>query len=223
MIHIWRLWKLFNFEDPHLPCTSTSNLLSSPTPLTLDGQFQTNLPRLSLSPSPNDNQSIRRKYNPRMTIICYKILLSGRLSCPAFLGLFFIKLKYHYLLFWGFIFFRVQFSKNITKCLSFIIIHILVLISQSTCFIWTTWKCKQTMEQQPNRAYERTKLKQKQNQRTSHSNWSHVVLFDLAHKQCRASLKDTFSLPSESKGIFLVNSILIAQHDAWSWRKPNFL
>ena len=31
-------------------------------------------------PSPNDNQSIKRKRNPRMTIICYQDLPSGKLS-----------------------------------------------------------------------------------------------------------------------------------------------
>ena len=28
-------------------------------------------------PSPNDNQSIKWKHNPRMTIICYQVFLSG--------------------------------------------------------------------------------------------------------------------------------------------------
>ena len=37
----------------------------------------------------------------------------------------------------------------------------LVLILQSTCFICTTWKRKQTMEQQPHRACEQTKSKHK--------------------------------------------------------------
>ena len=58
---------------------------------------------------------------------------------------------------------------------------LLVLILQSTCFICTTWKCKQTMEQQPHRACERTKSKTKTSH-TSHSNWPSVLLFDLAHK-----------------------------------------
>ena len=30
-------------------------------------------------PSPNDIQSVKRKHNPRMTIICYQVLPSGRL------------------------------------------------------------------------------------------------------------------------------------------------
>ena len=32
------------------------------------------------SPSPNDNQSIKRKHNPSFTIICYQVFPSGRLS-----------------------------------------------------------------------------------------------------------------------------------------------
>ena len=31
-------------------------------------------------PSPNDNQSVKRKRNPRMAIICYHVFPSGRLS-----------------------------------------------------------------------------------------------------------------------------------------------
>ena len=30
--------------------------------------------------SPNDNQSVKRKHNPRMTIVCYLVLPSGRPS-----------------------------------------------------------------------------------------------------------------------------------------------
>ena len=89
-----------------------------------------------------------------------------------------------------------------------------VLNLQSTCFICTTWKRKQTMEQQPHRACERTKSKQKQNQVMSHSNWPRVLLFDLAHKQCNGIIKGWLHcLTSESKGRFLVNNILFGS--AW--------
>ena len=44
------------------------------TPLTLDVQFQTK------PPSPNHNQSIKRKHNPRMSIISYQVFPSGRFS-----------------------------------------------------------------------------------------------------------------------------------------------
>ena len=49
MLHIWRPWKLPNFQD-HPPPLSIYVQISS-TPLTLDVQFQMNLP------SPNDKQS----------------------------------------------------------------------------------------------------------------------------------------------------------------------
>ena len=32
-------------------------------------------PPTHTSPSPNDNQSVKRKYNPKMTIICYQVVL----------------------------------------------------------------------------------------------------------------------------------------------------
>ena len=47
MIHIWRPWKLSNFQDaPHSypPCPSTSKILPSPWPWTSNIQFQTNSP-----------------------------------------------------------------------------------------------------------------------------------------------------------------------------------
>ena len=86
----------------------------------------------------------------------------------------------------------------------------LVIILQLTCFIRTTWKRKQTMEQQPHRVCVRTKLKQKQNQVTSHSNWPRVLLFDLVHKQCNGIINRWLHcLTSELKGRFLVNNVLM--------------
>ena len=125
----------------------------------------------------------------------------------------------------------MQLSRNITKCLLFIIIHtFLGLILQSSYFICTTWQRKRPMEEQPHRACERWKSKQKQNQVTSHSNWPRVLLFDLVYKQCNAIIKAFIKawlhcLTSESKGRFLVNKIYqcLAQHDVWSWHKSNFL
>ena len=82
----------------------------------------------------------------------------------------------------------------------------LILILQSTCFIYTSWKRKQTMKQQPHRACERTKSKQKQ----KHSNWPGILSFDLAHKQCKGIIKEWLHCPiSELKGRFLVSNILM--------------
>ena len=88
-----------------------------------------------------------------------------------------------------------------------VIIHIFRLISQSTCFMCTIWKRKQTTEQQLHLAFERTKSKQKQNQVTSHSNWPRVPLFKLA---CSGIIKGWLHcLTSESQGRFLVNNVLM--------------
>ena len=90
----------------------------------------------------------------------------------------------------------------------------LVLILQSTYFTCTIRIRKQTMEQQPHRACERTKSKQKQNQVMSHSNWPWALLFDLAPYQCNGIIKGWLhSLTSESKGRFLANNILFGS--AW--------
>ena len=90
----------------------------------------------------------------------------------------------------------------------------LVLILHSTFFICTTWKRKQTLEQQPHRACERTKSKQKQNEVTSHLDWPRVLLFNLAHKQYNGIIKGWLQcLTSESKGRFLDNDILFGS--AW--------
>ena len=52
MIQIWRPWKLSSFQDPSTPLSSY--VQNSPIPLSLDFQF------LPLSPSPSDNQSIKK-------------------------------------------------------------------------------------------------------------------------------------------------------------------
>ena len=124
-----------------------------------------------------------------MTIIYYQFLLSGPFfQVPSFLC--------------------VKLFQNITKCLLCINIHILVLILQSTYFICTTWKCKQSMKRR-HYACERTKPKQIWNQVTSHSNWSRVLLLNLSHKQCSGIIKGWLHCPtSESKGRLLINNIL---------------
>ena len=85
----------------------------------------------------------------------------------------------------------------------------MVLVLQSTYLICTTWKCKQTMYQQPHRACEQTTSKGKQNH-MPHSNWPRVLMFDLAHKQCNGIIKGWLHcLMSEPKGRFLVTSTLM--------------
>ena len=53
---IWSPWKLPNFQDPQPPVHLRPKFL---TPLTLDVQFQTNIPR------PNDNEWIKTKHDRR--------------------------------------------------------------------------------------------------------------------------------------------------------------
>ena len=57
---------------PSTPLPSTSKILY---PFNLERHILTNV-----SPSPNDNQSVKRKHNSRMTIMYYQVLLSGQLS-----------------------------------------------------------------------------------------------------------------------------------------------
>ena len=85
--------KVVQFSRPLTPpCLSTSKVL--PPQLTLDVQFQTTLPVHPTSPI--DNQSIKGKHNPRMTITCYSfrsafvfiinlLILSGFLNIFAFI------------------------------------------------------------------------------------------------------------------------------------------
>ena len=97
-------------------------------PLNLGRSISNELP-----PSPNDNQSIKRKHNPRITIICYQVLPSFRSAFIfSFISLIFSSFpltslhlaEASNLLFCGFTLLCVQLSKNITKCLLFIIVHI---------------------------------------------------------------------------------------------------
>ena len=121
-----------------------SNLLS------LGVQFQTN------APSPNNNQSIKSKHNQRVTIICYQVLHSGRLSFslinPVWLSFDFFSstlISFYQASLSAFswvILLYVQLSKNITKCLLFTIIHIFSTDFESDCFLCTGPPCMWTTE-----------------------------------------------------------------------------
>ena len=125
MIHIWRPWKLSNFQDPPPPCPSGSKIL--PHPWFCTSNFR------QPSPSPNDNQSIKRKHNPMMTIICYQVLPSFRSAFvfsinPLILYYGFLLTSFHlaeasllYFLLRGFTLLCVLLSENLKKCLLFII------------------------------------------------------------------------------------------------------
>ena len=199
MIHIWRPW-IVQFLRPHTPLSIY--IQNSSTPLILDVQFQTN--PYSPSYSPNDNQSVKRKqfkedyymlsgpsFRSAVVFSINSLILS-----VAFLRLLFIYLKPHHLLFHGFKLMCVQLPKNTTKFLLFVIIHILsILILQSTCFICTTWKRKQTMEEQPRRAYEQNKNKTK----LRHIQINHAFYFSIyPTNNVMVSLRDGFTAWSQS-------------------------
>ena len=81
------------------------------------------------TPFPNDKQSTKRKHNPRMTIICYQVLFLGlfqyQLINLVWLSFDFFSISCSgTICFFVALYSRVQLSKNITKCLLFIIIHI---------------------------------------------------------------------------------------------------
>ena len=91
--------------------------------------------------------------------------------------------------------------------------HLKEIIIQGWLFC-TTWKRKQTMEQQRHRACERMKSNTK----------SRPIQIDLAQKQCNGIIKRWLHcLTSESKGKFIFNNILMFDSACWSWRKSNFL
>ena len=177
MIHIWRSWKLSNFQDPPSPLSIYVQIFF--TPLTLDVQFQMK------HHSPNDNQSIKKNIIQEWLLYVIRpFFQTGFRFQYQLINLVWLSFDFFhlaeasllYLLLRGFIFLRVQLSENIKKCLLFIVIPIFsthFAINLSFC---TTWKSKQTTEQLRYRAYKRTKSKQKQNQVTSHSNWPHVSL-----------------------------------------------
>ena len=69
------------------------------------------------------------------------------------------------------------------------------LILQSTCFTFTIWKRKQTMEQQLHRVCERTKLKQKENIKNDHPFYGSINPTNSA----MVSIKDGFTVWHQSK------------------------
>ena len=95
---------------------------------------------------------LKKKHNPRMTIVCYQVLCSGQF-CFQYQLINFVWLSFDFFhlteaslsvfsWLYTFVFAVVQIYH---KCLLSIIIHVLVLPLQSIRFICTTWKREQTM------------------------------------------------------------------------------
>ena len=68
-----------HFPDPTSHCPSTSKIL--PSPWLWVSNFKQTSPRPFY---PNDNKSIKRKHNPRMTILCYQVPPSARFRFASF-------------------------------------------------------------------------------------------------------------------------------------------
>ena len=153
MIHIWRPWKLSSFQDL-CPSPLSIYIQNSFILLTLDVQFQTTSPPTS---SPNDKMITNQlKENTVQEWLLYII------TCFLQVGFRFqyqlINLVWLSCDFFSFSWsFTICFSMALYFCVYSCpkIIHIL----QSTCFICTTRKRKQTMDQQLHRACNRTKSK----------------------------------------------------------------
>ena len=192
--------KILQFSRPPTPSyLSASEIPAISWPWT--SNFKRTLPRLQLITNLLKEDIIQR------LLLCYQVLPSGRLSFLFGWSLI--------IWFYVALYFCVCSCPKISRNVFYLF---LVLILQSTCFICTTWKRKQTLEQQLHDACDRTKSKQ-QNQVTLHSNWPRVLLFDLVHKQCNDIIKGWVQcLPSESKGRFLVNYILMLDL-AWCLKK----
>ena len=184
MIHIWRPWKLSNFQYPQPSCSSTFKNLPAHWPWTSNFKLS--------PPSPNGNQSNQIKHNPRTTLICYQVLPSAFIFSINSLFSSSFHLTFLHLA----EAFFVALQSCVWSCPKYYEMY----------FICTKLKQKQTMEQKPHRACEQTKSKQKV---MSYSNQALVPLFDLPHKQCNGIIKGWLHcLTSESKGRFLVNNKL---------------
>ena len=116
MIHIWRPWKLSNFQDSPLPCSSTSKILPPPWPW---------LPILNY----NQMTTNRLKENIQGWLLDH-VLPSGlvfRGNLLIFSGIpltSFPLAEASLSSFSRFYALCVQLSKNITKCLLFVSIHV---------------------------------------------------------------------------------------------------
>ena len=64
--------KIVQYSKPQPPCSCTSKFHPPPCPWT--SNFKRILP--PPLPSPSDKQSVKRKHNPRMTFICYQVIMS---------------------------------------------------------------------------------------------------------------------------------------------------
>ena len=158
MIYISWPWKLSNFQDP---LRLSIYIQNSSTPLTLGVQFQTNLlPQHST----NDNNQLKENIIQRGLLYVIRSFFQVGFHLQYQL-INFVCLSSD--------FFSFTWSLTICLCvalyscvvqkyheMSFICNYSYfkyILILQSTSLISTTWKLKQTIEEQPRRAFKQTK------------------------------------------------------------------
>ena len=85
MIHIWRPWKLSNFQGPPTPLSIY--VQNSSTPLTLDVQFQTNFKPTANQLKENtvhvneQNQNRNKTKSPHMQIECVLLFYLAHKQC----------------------------------------------------------------------------------------------------------------------------------------------
>ena len=156
MIHIWRPWKLSIFQDPPTPLVH----------LRLKFFYSLDLgrPISNEPPSPNDNHSIKRKHNPRMTIYVFRSFLQVAFRFQyQLVHLVWLSFDFFSLSWCLTICFFVALYSGVCSCvhkMSFIYnySHFQYLFCYQTVFFPQRI---QTVEQQPHRGCEWTKSKQK--------------------------------------------------------------
>ena len=158
---------------------------------TLDVQFQTNLPPPPHPPSPNYNQSIKRKQSKDDYCVLLGLSFRSAFVFSIWSQGFFsarvkVKLKPHYLLFYGYKFLLLQWSKNIRK-----LFYNYSQFQYSFCNQPVLFAYLENVNKLLNndRIMHVNGQNQNKNKITPHSNKPHVLQFDLAHKQCSSIIK----------------------------------
>ena len=187
-----------NFQDSHPPYPSTSKILSFPWPWT------SNLKRI---PSfPNNNQSVKKSIIQRWLLYVIRSFLQvGFRFQHQLINLVWLSFDFFSFSWSLAIWFCValyswvwSYSKILRNFFYLYLFAFLVLILQSTCFICTTWKRKQTMEQQPNRVCEQAKSKQ--NVTSRQIQIDHVIYYLIqSTNNVMVSLKDEFTIWRQSQ------------------------
>ena len=125
IIQIWRLWKLFNFQDHHRSCWSTPKILPLPWPWTSNFKRTPPLQMITNQLKENIIQGLLfyviRSFLQVDFRFQYQLINLVWLSFDFFS--FSWRLNICFFVFCDFIPLYVQLSQNITKCLLFISIH----------------------------------------------------------------------------------------------------